>query len=90
MELGVTERIQAMIRHKSSEVLIRLPNGGIGPTTFSEPLRDITLGLQAVGSQADEAEQRVVVPAIDPDLIGQGGHMPPPPPPPWQPLQPAP
>jgi len=34
-EPGFTERIQAMIFHRSSEVLIIPPKGGIGPTTTS-------------------------------------------------------
>src|SRR5262245_7753686 len=38
-EFGLTVRTQAMIFHRSSELFMRAPNGGIGPTTFSEPLR---------------------------------------------------
>ena len=38
-EDGLTERIQAMIFHMSSSVLTISPMAGIGPTTFSEPLR---------------------------------------------------
>ena len=37
--LQCTDLIQAMIFHRSSSVLITSPKGGIGPTTFSEPLR---------------------------------------------------
>ena len=36
---GLTERIQAMIFHMSSSDLTISPMAGIGPTTFSEPLR---------------------------------------------------
>ena len=38
-EDGLTERIQAMIFHMSSSVFTISPIAGIGPTTFSEPLR---------------------------------------------------
>jgi Resolvase, N terminal domain len=38
-EVGFTDLIQAMTFHRSSTVLIVSPNGGIGPTTNSEPLR---------------------------------------------------
>ena len=38
-EDGFTERIQAMIFHRSSSLFTTLPMAGIGPTTFSEPLR---------------------------------------------------
>src|SRR5262245_35928505 len=38
-EEGFTERIQAMIFHRSSSLFTTLPMAGIGPTTFSEPLR---------------------------------------------------
>ena len=38
-EDGLTDLIQAMIFHISSSDLTMLPKGGIGPTTFSEPLR---------------------------------------------------
>ena len=34
-ELGLTDRIQAMTRQRSSDVLIIPPKGGIGPTTTS-------------------------------------------------------
>ena len=34
-ELGLTDRIQVMIFHMSSEVLMIPPKGGIGPTTTS-------------------------------------------------------
>lgn len=34
-EPGFTERMKAMIRHRSSLVLMMPPNGGIGPTTTS-------------------------------------------------------
>jgi hypothetical protein len=49
----------------------------------------VTLLLQLIGAQGDQAEQRVVTGAIDQVSLVSGGHMPPPPPPPWQPLQPA-
>jgi hypothetical protein len=35
MELGFAERIKVMIFHMSSEVLMIVPNGGIGPVTTS-------------------------------------------------------
>ena len=38
-ESGFTDLIQAMIFHMSSSDLTIWPKGGIGPTTFSEPLR---------------------------------------------------
>ena len=38
-EDGFTDRIHAMIFHMSSSDLTMVPIGGIGPTTFSEPLR---------------------------------------------------
>jgi len=38
-EDGFTDLIQAMIFHMSSSDLTISPIGGIGPTTFSEPLR---------------------------------------------------
>ena len=38
-EDGLTDLIQAMIFHMSSSDLTTVPIGGIGPTTFSEPLR---------------------------------------------------
>jgi hypothetical protein len=38
-EDGFTERIQAMIFHRSSSLFTTPPMAGIGPTTFSEPLR---------------------------------------------------
>jgi hypothetical protein len=34
-EPGATERIHAMTFHKSSEVLMMPPKGGMGPTTVS-------------------------------------------------------
>jgi hypothetical protein len=38
-EEGFTDLIQAMIFHMSSSDLMTVPICGIGPTTFSEPLR---------------------------------------------------
>jgi hypothetical protein len=38
-EDGLTDLIQAMIFHTSSLDLTIPPMGGIGPTTFSDPLR---------------------------------------------------
>ena len=38
-EDGLTERIQAMIFHRSSSLFTIPPIAGIGPTTFSDPLR---------------------------------------------------
>src|SRR5262245_27171884 len=38
-EVGLTDLIQAMIFHTSSSDLTIPPKGGIGPTTFSDPLR---------------------------------------------------
>jgi len=38
-EDGFTDLIQAMIFHRSSSDLTMVPMGGMGPTTFSDPLR---------------------------------------------------
>ena len=54
------------------------PKEGIGPTTFSEPLRtnpcfrNASPGLRTPCPKRDHPEQRVVVIAINPDLIGEG------------------
>ena len=73
-----TDLIQAMIFQTSSSVLRVSPKGGIGPTTCSEPLRTNPCFLKRVawaetpGAKRDHPEQRVVVIAINPNLIGEG------------------
>ena len=38
-EPGLTDRIQAMTFHRSSELLMMVPKGGMGPTTVSDLTR---------------------------------------------------
>jgi hypothetical protein len=67
-----------MIFQTPSSVLRVSPKEGIGPTTFSEPLRtnpcfrNASPGLRPACAKRDHPEQRVVMIAINPNLIGEG------------------
>jgi hypothetical protein len=55
--LQCTVLIQAMIFQTLSAVCRILPKGGIGPTTFSDPLRTKLLGEGIAGAQRTCAER---------------------------------
>jgi hypothetical protein len=50
-----------------------LAEGRIGPTTASEPFSGIALLLELDGAKRDQSKECIVVIAIDPNLIGEGG-----------------